>query len=179
MIKALGRFFRDRITSTATTIGHTNNSRGSGVGVGALIPFVNKKLDAPVEDFVGQGIGQYGSAGLPDASDGSRRVRLDFECDPTAQHRAEDFLQRFRIRMDSLLQLDLASFIHHAVPTVAISQIQSDGQLCCEIFLLCFTATVLTFFIAGLLYLLCLEHVDNLEAYTASPPETGLLIPSD
>jgi hypothetical protein len=37
---------------------------------------------------------------------------------------------------------------------------------------------VLTFFIAGLLYLLCLEHVDNLGAYTASRPETGLLIPS-
>ena len=31
---------------------------------------------------------------------------------------------------------------------------------------------------AGLLYLLCLEHVDNLGAYTASRPETGLLIPS-
>jgi hypothetical protein len=31
---------------------------------------------------------------------------------------------------------------------------------------------------AGLLYLLCLEHVDNLGAYSASRPETGLLIPS-
>jgi hypothetical protein len=38
---------------------------------------------------------------------------------------------------------------------------------------------VLTFFIAGLLYLLCFEHVDNLGAYIASRPETGLLIPSD
>jgi len=37
---------------------------------------------------------------------------------------------------------------------------------------------VLTFFIAGLLYLLCLEHVDNLGAYSI-PSETGLLIPSD
>jgi hypothetical protein len=26
---------------------------------------------------------------------------------------------------------------------------------------------------------LCFEHVDNLGAYTASRPETGLLIPSD
>src|SRR5579871_913740 len=43
-------------------------------------------------------------------------------------------------------------------------------SFCCEIFLFCFTATVLTFFIAGLLYLLCLEHVDNLGAYTASRP---------
>jgi len=37
---------------------------------------------------------------------------------------------------------------------------------------------VLTFFIAGLLFICALEHVDNLGAYTASRPETGLLIPS-
>jgi hypothetical protein len=36
---------------------------------------------------------------------------------------------------------------------------------------------VLSFFIAGLLYLLCFEHVDNLGAYSI-PSETGLLIPS-
>ena len=60
----------------------------------------------------------------------------------------------------------------------------SDDELlqvvsfCCEKFLLALAATVLTFFIAGLLYLLCLEHVDNLGAYTASRPETGLLISS-
>jgi hypothetical protein len=41
-----------------------------------------------------------------------------------------------------------------------------------------FTAAVLTFFIAGLLYLLRFERVDNLGAYTASRLETGLLIPS-
>jgi hypothetical protein len=40
----------------------------------------------------------------------------------------EDFLQRFCTRTDSLFQLYLACFIQHAVPTVAISQIQSDGQ---------------------------------------------------
>jgi hypothetical protein len=32
--------------------------------------------------------------------------------------------------------------------------------------------------IAGLLYLLCFEHVDNLGAYSI-PSETGLLIPSE
>jgi hypothetical protein len=37
---------------------------------------------------------------------------------------------------------------------------------------------VLTFFIAGLLFICASEHVDNLGAYTASRPETGLLIPS-
>ena len=44
--------------------------------------------------------------------------------------------------------------------------------------LLCFAATMLTFFIAGLLYLLRFERVDNLGAYS-TPSETGLLIPSD
>jgi hypothetical protein len=51
-------------------------------------------------------------------------------------------------------------------------------SFCSEIFLFCFTATVLTFLIAGLLYLLCFEHVDNLGAYSIQS-ETGLLIPSD
>jgi hypothetical protein len=37
---------------------------------------------------------------------------------------------------------------------------------------------VLIFFIAGLLYLLRFERVDNLGAYRI-PPETGLLIPSE
>ena len=43
--------------------------------------------------------------------------------------------------------------------------------------MLVFAATVLIFFVAGLLYLLCLKHVDNLGAYSI-PSETGLLIPS-
>jgi len=43
--------------------------------------------------------------------------------------------------------------------------------------LLCLVATVLIFFIAGLLYLLRFERVDNLGAYRISP-ETGILIPS-
>jgi hypothetical protein len=39
-------------------------------------------------------------------------------------------------------------------------------------------AAVLSFFIAGLLYLLCFKHVDNLGAYSITS-ETGPLIPSD
>ena len=67
-IKALGRFFRDRIASTATTNGHTNITEGYGVGFGALMPFANKKLDLSLEGLLGQGIGRYGSSGLPDAT---------------------------------------------------------------------------------------------------------------
>lgn len=67
-IKTLGRFFRDRIASTATTSGHTNTTGGYGVGFGTLIPFVNKKVELSLEGLIGQGIGRYGSSGLPDAT---------------------------------------------------------------------------------------------------------------
>ena len=104
-------------------------------------------------------------------------MRPDFQRDSAARHLAEDLAQRFRIGADALLQLYLAGFVQHAVPAVAISQIESDGQLRLRKIFVVFTAAVLTSFIAGLLYLLCLEHVDNLGAYSI-PPETGLLIPS-
>jgi hypothetical protein len=67
-IKALNRFFRDRVASTATTNGHTNTTEGYGVGFGALVPFVNKTFDVSLEGLLGQGIGRYGSSGLPDAT---------------------------------------------------------------------------------------------------------------
>ena len=67
-IKALGRFFRDRIASTTTTNGHTNTTGGYGVGFGALMPFLNKRLEVSLESLLGQGIGRYGSSGLPDAT---------------------------------------------------------------------------------------------------------------
>jgi hypothetical protein len=59
----------------------------------------------------------------------------------------------------------------------SITQVQTDHQSLLGKFSLCFAATVLIFFIAGLLYLLRFERVDNLGAYRI-PPETGLLIPS-
>ena len=67
-IKALGRFFRDRIASTATTSGFTNTTEGWGVGFGALMPFAARRLDVSLEGLLGQGIGRYGSSGLPDAT---------------------------------------------------------------------------------------------------------------
>src|SRR6201988_1636842 len=107
-----------------------------------------------------------------------RRMRPDFQRDPLVRHLAEDFAQCFRMRATSLLQLYLAGFVQHAVPAVAISQIQSDGQ-----FLLRNIPALPACYGANLLhcrspFYLCFEHVDNLGAYTASRPETGLLIPS-
>jgi hypothetical protein len=50
-------------------------------------------------------------------------------------------------------------------------------NFCCEIFLLGFAPTVLTFFIAGLLFI-CASSTSITWERTASRPETGLLIPS-
>src|SRR5450432_1780663 len=50
-------------------------------------------------------------------------------------------------------------------------------SFCCEIFLLCFLAAMLTLLHCRSPFYLCLEHVDNLGAYSI-PSETGLLIPS-
>ena len=50
-------------------------------------------------------------------------------------------------------------------------------SFCCEIFLPCFATAVLTFFIAGLLFICALSTSITWER-TASRPETGLLIPS-
>jgi peptidoglycan hydrolase CwlO-like protein len=52
-IKALGRFFRDRIAGSNNYIG------GGGGGFGAILP-ATKKLDVILEGLVGVGIGRYG-----------------------------------------------------------------------------------------------------------------------
>jgi hypothetical protein len=101
-------------------------------------------------------------------------MRPDFQRDPAARHCTEDFTQRFPSRRHALLQPYLTRFIQHAVPAVAISQIQSDGQ-----FLLRNIPAYLCRCSASLLhcrspFYLCFEHVDNLGAYSI-PPETGLL----
>jgi hypothetical protein len=93
-------------------------------------------------------------------------MRPSFQRDPATRHGAEDFLQRFRSRTHALLQLDLARFIQHAVPTVVIAQIQSDGQS-----LPGNIPALLRRYSANLLhcrspFYLCFEHVDNLGAYS-------------
>jgi hypothetical protein len=91
----------------------------------------------------------------------------------------EHFFHGFRSRAQLLFQPYFTRFVQHAIPARAIAQVQSDRQLLFRKIPDLFPAVMLIFFIAGLLYLLCFEHVDNLGAYTASRPETGLLIPSD
>src|SRR5262245_51893504 len=67
-VKALGRFFRDRIAATATTSGHTSTTEGYGVGFGALMPFASNRLEFSLEGLAGRGIGRYGTAGFADVT---------------------------------------------------------------------------------------------------------------
>src|SRR3984885_14650329 len=105
------------------------------------------------------------------------RMRPGFQRDPAARHGTEHFAQRFRIRAHALLQLNAAGFIQHAVPAAAVSRSTPTVSVCREIFLLGFVPTVLTFFIAGLLFICALSTSITWERI-ASRPETGLLIPS-
>jgi len=106
------------------------------------------------------------------------RMRPDLQRDPAVRHLAENFAQRCRIRADALLPLYLTRFVQHAVPAVAISQIESDGQSLLQDFLARLRRYGATLLHCRSPFYLCFEHVDNLGAYTASRPETGLLIPS-
>jgi hypothetical protein len=60
-IKALGRFFRDRIA------GSNDINGGGGGGLAAVLP-VTKKLDAILEGLAGVGIGRYGDSVGPDVT---------------------------------------------------------------------------------------------------------------
>jgi hypothetical protein len=102
------------------------------------------------------------------------RMGPDFQRDPALRHRAKHFAQGFRGRTHSLLQLYVVRFIHHAVPTVAISQIQSNGQFLPRNIpaLLCRCAANLFHCRSPLIC--AFKHVDTLGACSI-PPETGLL----
>src|SRR5262249_41241692 len=55
-IKALGRFFRDRLS------GSTNVTGGGGLGFGIILPVIDKKFDFTIQAMGGRGIGRYGTA---------------------------------------------------------------------------------------------------------------------
>jgi hypothetical protein len=77
-IKAVGRFFRDRVYpnfQTASTVaganvdGATNRTtEGGGIGVGMILPVVKKKIDFVAQGLGGKGIGRFGTTGGPDVT---------------------------------------------------------------------------------------------------------------
>ena len=65
-IKALGRVFRDRVASTLTVPGYTNIGFGDGIGGGAVIPLLPKKIDFIAQGLYGKGISRYQDSGQYD-----------------------------------------------------------------------------------------------------------------
>jgi hypothetical protein len=65
-IKAVGRFFRDRVESGTT--GTNYNSIGAGLGAAAIVPIVSKKVDLIAEGMFGRGIGRYGDSSNVDVT---------------------------------------------------------------------------------------------------------------
>lgn len=58
----IGRFFRDRANK------ENNIVEGGGIGLGAILPIIDKKLEFQLSGLAGNGIGRYGSAQLPDVT---------------------------------------------------------------------------------------------------------------
>lgn len=58
----IGRFFHDNVDATL----HNNTVFAGGGGVGAVLPIIDKVLDLQGNALVGQGVGRYGPALLPD-----------------------------------------------------------------------------------------------------------------
>ncbi len=67
-IKAVGRFFRDRINATPTTLGSNQLTLGGGLGAGAILPILPKKVDFIAEGLVGRGTARYGDSSNADVT---------------------------------------------------------------------------------------------------------------
>jgi hypothetical protein len=61
-IKAVGRFFRDRVGETSSTTGTNYTNFGGGFGAGAILPVLQKKVDIIAQAMAGRGIGRYGDS---------------------------------------------------------------------------------------------------------------------
>ena len=70
----VGRFFRDRVfpnaqSTTPSALGaFTSKAPGGGIGANARVPVLAKRVDVSAHFLIGDGVGRYSSATLPDAT---------------------------------------------------------------------------------------------------------------
>jgi hypothetical protein len=71
----VGRFFRDRVFPNAQLVtgasaagAYDTQTAGGGLGVNARVSLLQKKLDVGLHGLIGDGIGRYSSATLPDVT---------------------------------------------------------------------------------------------------------------
>jgi len=62
------RFLGGRVSFASSGTGKSYNTTGEGIGAGMILPVVPRMLDFQVSGLIGQGVGRYGSAQLPDAT---------------------------------------------------------------------------------------------------------------
>lgn len=62
------RFLDGRTTYLPTNTGHNYATTGEGIGGGMILPLIPKMLSFQVSGLIGQGVGRYGTAQLPDAT---------------------------------------------------------------------------------------------------------------
>ncbi len=67
-VYGLLRFFSGHVSYASTGGGKSYNTTGEGVGGGMILPLIPKMLDFQVSGLIGQGVGRYGTAQLPDAT---------------------------------------------------------------------------------------------------------------
>ncbi len=65
-VKGIARFFRDRKVGTTVATSWDNTGLGGGVGGGAIIPVVKKKVDFVFQGLWGKGISRYQDSGQYD-----------------------------------------------------------------------------------------------------------------
>jgi hypothetical protein len=86
------------------------------------------------------------------------------QCDTAPRHRSEYLFYRLGRRAHLLLQQDVTCLIQHAIKARPVAQIQADGQTSVLLVECPLHHLVVSFFIAGLLYLPRFKRVDNLGA---------------
>ena len=62
------RFLGGRVSYAASGTGQNFTTTGQGIGAGMILPVIPRMLDFQMNGLVGQGIGRYGSAQLPDVT---------------------------------------------------------------------------------------------------------------
>lgn len=86
-----------------------------------------------------------------------RRMHPGLQRDATARHGRKPGHERLGSGSNLFFLDDAPGFVEHAVEARPVAQIQADGEGCVCSFSIAGSARVLSFFMAGLLYLLCLR----------------------
>jgi hypothetical protein len=61
-------FLGGRVSDPTSGTGTNYNTTGEGIGAGMILPLIKKRLNFQVSGLIGDGVGRYGTAQLPDAT---------------------------------------------------------------------------------------------------------------